>query len=129
MPINLLLIEDNPGDVLLIRESLRCCDVPVHVTISQDGQAAIELLQEFNPDLILLDLRMPRLDGFQVLEAIGRVSIPIVVFTWGTEGTDKALALGAKEVVKKPSDFAPFQKTVCDIVTRWAARIEKVRDQ
>jgi CheY-like chemotaxis protein len=97
--IHLLLIEDNPGDVLLIRESLRQCSLPVDVTIAEDGTLALAMLNgAFKPDLIILDLRIPRLDGFAVLARMPPTDTPIVVFTWGVEDSERALALGAREV-------------------------------
>ena len=65
-PIHLLLIEDSPGDVLLIREALRHGPVPVEVTIAEDGAQALALLNDgLQPDLIILDLSIPRLDGYE----------------------------------------------------------------
>src|SRR5260370_42711150 len=118
--IHLLLVEDNPGDVLLIRESLRQCSVSVDVTIAEDGTRALELLRAgFKADLIILDLNMPRMDGYAVMERLGRISTPIIAFTWSIEGTERALALGAREVMQKPSDFSAFIQAVCRIVDTW----------
>lgn len=115
--IHLLLVEDNPGDVFLVREALRHCSTSVDVTIAGDGQLALTLLSEgFKPDLIILDLNIPKLDGFAVLERIGRGTAPIAVFTCSADGTDRALALGAREVVQKPSEFPAFVEAVCKIV-------------
>src|SRR3981081_1916443 len=107
--IHLLLVEDNPGDVLLIRESLGQCDLSVDVTIAEDGtQALARLNEDFKADLIILDLNIPRMDGYAVLERLGKIKTPIAVFTWATEGANRALELGARQVVQKPSDFAEF---------------------
>jgi CheY-like chemotaxis protein len=120
-PIHLLLVEDNPGDVLLIRESLRHCTVPVDVTIAQDGTLALALLNSgFSPDLIILDLTIPRLDGYAVLERMPPSTVPVLVFTWAVEGTERALRLGAREVVQKPSDFPVFVRSICEMVEKWA---------
>src|SRR5438552_12810639 len=118
--IHLLLVEDNPGDVLLIRESLRQCSVSVDVTIAEDGSQALALLNEgFEADLIILDLNVPRMDGYALMERLGVIDTPIIVFTWSVEGAERALALGAREVVRKPSDFAEFIRAVCGIVETW----------
>ena len=118
--IHLLLVEDNPGDVLLIREALRQCSLPVDVTIAEDGARALQLLRAgFKADLIILDLNMPRIDGYAVMEWLGRISTPIIVFTWSIEAAERALTLGATEVVRKPSDFSAFVEAVCGIVDRW----------
>jgi two-component system, chemotaxis family, response regulator Rcp1 len=118
--IHLLLVEDNPGDVLLIRESLRHCSWPVDVTIAEDGTQALARLNEgIEADLIILDLNLPRMDGYALLERLGVIDIPIVVFSWATEGTQRAIDLGAREIVQKPSDFSEFVQVVCRIVEKW----------
>jgi two-component system, chemotaxis family, response regulator Rcp1 len=118
--IHLLLVEDNPGDVLLIRESLRHCSLPVDVTIAENGtQALARLTEGFKADLIILDLNLPQLDGYALLERLGVIDTPIVVFSWATEGTQRALDLGARDIVQKPSDFAEFVQAVCGIVEKW----------
>src|SRR5258706_13809032 len=118
--IHLLLVEDNPGDVLLVRESLRQCSVLVGVNIAEDGTQAMALLNAgFEADLILLDLNVPRMDGYVFMERLGVIDTPIIVFTWSIEGAERALALGAREVVRKPSDFAEFVLAVCRIVETW----------
>jgi len=118
--IHLLLVEDNPGDVLLVRESLRQCSESVDVTIAEDGTRAVALLSAgFKADLIILDLNIPRMDGYAVMERLGRISTPIIAFTWSVEGAERALALGAREVVQKPSDFSDFIQAVCRIVETW----------
>lgn len=120
-PIHLLLVEDNPGDVLLVRESLRYCSLPVDVTIAEDGTQAQHLLRTgFVPDLIVLDLNVPRMDGYSFLEQSEPSKVPIIVFTWATEGAERALALGARELIRKPSDYAAFVEAVCKIVDNWA---------
>lgn len=121
--MRLLMIEDNPGDVVLVREALRECSLHADVTNAQDGEAALDCLNKgFEPDLIILDLSIPKLDGYRVLERIKPCSAPVVVFTSGTENTARALALGAREVVEKPSDFAAFVKAVSHIVETWVPR-------
>jgi len=118
--IHLLLVEDNPGDVLLIREALRQCSLSVDVTIAEDGARALQLLRAgFKADLIILDLNMPRMDGYAVMEWLGRISTPIIAFTWSIEEAERALTLGAIEVVQRPSDFSAFVEAVCRIVETW----------
>ena len=118
--IHLLLVEDNPGDVLLIREALRQCSLSVDVTIAEDGARALQLLRAgFKADLIILDLNIPRMDGYAVMERLGQISTPIIAFTSSIEGTERAFALGAREIVQKPSDFSAFIETVCRIVDTW----------
>ncbi len=120
-PIHLLLVEDNPADVLLVRESLRQCSLPVDVTIAEDGTQAQDLLNRgFVPDLFIIDLNLPRMDGYAFMEQLRPTETPIVVFTWAIKGAERALTLGAREVIQKPSDYAAFVEAVCKIVDTWA---------
>src|SRR5438477_5993116 len=67
--LHLLLVEDNPADVLMVREGLRASAIPVDVMIAYDGEQALRLLGEmhFKPDFIILDLAIPKFDGLTVL--------------------------------------------------------------
>jgi hypothetical protein len=69
-PVEVLLVEDNEGDVSLVRQSLIECDRPVELTVARDGEEALLLLRasDFQPDLVILDLNIPRLSGLAVLE-------------------------------------------------------------
>jgi two-component system, response regulator len=120
---HLLLAEDNPVDVLLVREALRRSSIAVDVMIAYDGEEALKLLQEpkLKPDLILLDLNIPKVDGFAVLEQHHiDDGPPVVVFTSSTNPADKqrALELGAQDYFVKPVDFHQFLDTVQEIVER-----------
>lgn len=75
------------------------------VAVAPDGGSALELLEEWQPDLVILDIKMPGLDGFQTLERIRqRSSIPVIMLTAKRDATtlNEALALGADDFVKKP---------------------------
>ena len=120
--LHLLLVEDNPSDVLLIREALRRCPVPADVVIAYDGHQALAALGKFRPDLIVLDLNLPRLSGFDVLKAFRNESnIPIAVFTGSDNPADRtaALELGAREYLIKPNSFEGYMSAICDILQRW----------
>lgn len=124
--IQLLLVEDSQGDVLLIRESLRSCRVPVHVTVAEDGAKALWLLSGglLEPDLVILDLNIPRISGLDLLVQYEQKDIPVVVFS-SSENPDhrrQALELGASEYVHKPIDLAEFTVAVCEIVEKWGLR-------
>src|ERR1044071_2977994 len=100
--LHLLLIEDNPANVLLTREGLRQSAVDVDVTIAYDGEQALNILERsgFQPDFIILDLNIPKLNGHAILEhhkfAAGP---PVVVFTGSPDEDDRirALAAGAND--------------------------------
>lgn len=124
--LHLLLIEDNPADVLMFREALRGSPIPADVTIAYDGEQALRLLQEVGPksDFIVLDLSIPKVDGHSILERHKSLSgPPIVVFTSSLNDEDKsrALANGADDYVVKPAGFSAFIQAVQAMVERWAA--------
>ncbi|MGB2711009.1 MAG: response regulator [Conexibacter sp.] len=127
-PIDVLLVEDDPGDTLMIREAFT--DNKVHNTLScvTDGVQAMRFLRregEFaqapRPDLILLDLNLPRMDGRQVLAQIKGdeelCSIPVVVLTTSAAEEDvlRSYQLHANAYVTKPVDFKRFIEVVRQI--------------
>ena len=121
--LRLLLVEDNPSDVALIREAFRRCAVPPYVVIASDGQEALEVLAKFRPDLIVLDLNLPRLSGIDLLKVFKNESrIPIAVFTGSDNPEDRkaALELGAREYLTKPSSFEGYTSAIRDILQRWS---------
>jgi DNA-binding response OmpR family regulator len=118
------LIEDNPVDVFMVREALRPSAIPADVMIAYDGEQALRLLGElqFKPDFVILDLSMPKCDGFTVLERYREQDgPPVVVFTSSRNELEKqrALALGAKDYVTKPTAFKPFVEAVQAMVVHW----------
>jgi CheY-like chemotaxis protein len=123
--LQLLLVEDSPADVLLIRESLMSCSVPVHVTVAYDGAKALSFLNGgFRPDLVILDLNIPKISGLELLEQYHEREIPIVVFSSSQNPQHKKAALerGAREYVHKPIDLEAFKVAVCDMVEKWGMR-------
>lgn len=97
-PVEILLVEDNPGDVRLMRELLLEAKVLNHVTVAGDGEHALALLRGTDghsaplPDLILLDLNLPKRSGQEVLEAVksdpSLRHIPVVILTTSNAETD-----------------------------------------
>jgi two-component system response regulator len=122
--LHLLLIEDNPADVMMVREALRGSDIPADVIIAYDGEQALRLLEEFRSksDFIILDLSIPKGDGHAILERSKSVSgPPIVVFTSSSNGEDRRRALenGASDYVIKPAGFNAFMSAVQGILQKW----------
>jgi CheY-like chemotaxis protein len=122
--LDVLLVEDDPGDAVIIREALRTPSIEQ----VQDGEQALRYLRredEFagarRPDLVLLDLNMPRKDGREVLAEVksdrALCSIPIVVLTtsYAQEDIDRSYALHANAYVTKPTDFDDFVAAVARI--------------
>ena len=120
------VVEDNPADVALIRVVLAGLHLPLTMLVARDGEEALKMLRSpgFLPQLIILDLNMPRVDGQIVLQQYHQKNVPIVVFS-STENkmeVQRALALGAREYVQKPIGFQPYADAVKGIVDRWILR-------
>ncbi|MEW5928838.1 MAG: response regulator [Gemmatimonadota bacterium] len=130
--IEVLLVEDNPGDVRLMREAFWEVDVRHCLHTASDGVEAIDFLRRRDgyaraprPDLIVLDLNLPRKDGREVLAEIKADDrlrhIPVVVLSSSTAAEDVAGAydLHANCYVSKPVDFDEFVNVVRSIETFW----------
>lgn len=131
-PVEILLVEDNPGDVRLTREGLREGRVHNNLTAVPDGVEALAYLRKerqyadvSRPDLILLDLNLPRKDGREVLAEIksdpGLRNIPVVVLTSSQAEEDivKVYGLHANCYVTKPVDLDQFIRVVKSIEDFW----------
>lgn len=130
--IQILMVEDNPGDVRLTREALKGAKVWNEVQVVEDGVAALDYLYRrppyeaaTRPDLILLDLNLPRLDGREVLSRIkddpSLMLIPVVVLTTSQAEEDvlRAYHLRANCYVTKPVDLHQFNRIVLAIEQFW----------
>ncbi|HSV75786.1 MAG TPA: response regulator [Bacteroidales bacterium] len=131
----ILLVEDNPKDVELTVEALLEYNLANSVEVVNDGIGALEYLrfegkfknrQKGNPCVILLDIKMPRMDGIELLEIINQDNnlrtIPVVMLTTSRMEPDlkKCYALGANAYVVKPVDFKDFLTAVRQIGLFWA---------
>ncbi|MCI0601890.1 response regulator [bacterium] len=130
--VEILLVEDNPGDVELTTMALQDAKIINHVTVVEDGLEAMALLHRrgkyataSRPDAILLDLNLPKMDGRAVLAEIKRDedlrTIPVVVLTTSDDDADilKAYDLHANCYVTKPVDVKQFLKVVKSIEDFW----------
>ena len=119
-PAHILLVEDSVGDTLLVQQVLAPCPVAFKLHIARDGEQALQMLADPNLklDLIILDLNLPRITGLGVLERYHSKDIPVMVFTVSWRQTDRefALALGASEYIRKPTDLQVFSDVVCEMV-------------
>lgn len=126
--IEVLLVEDDPGDVLMTREAFQDYKVANQLHVVQDGAEAMAFLRHEGdyagaprPDLVLLDLNLPRMDGREVLQAIkgdpNLASIPVVVLTTSEAEEDvlRSYSLHANAYVTKPVDFERFIEVVRQI--------------
>lgn len=130
MSSSILLVEDNPMDVDLTKRALRRHQLASELVIARDGEEAINLIPrweqgEIPPSLILLDLKLPRLSGLEVLERIKShpsfASIPVVVLTTSRDDGDvkRAYQLGANSYIVKPVDFDKFLEVAAQIELYW----------
>jgi CheY-like chemotaxis protein len=132
--VHILLVEDNPGDVRLTREVLEDGRTPIHLNVVGDGEQAMAFIRregEYQgsprPQLVLLDLNLPRKDGREVLEELKAdpqlCRIPVIVLT--TSGADadilRSYDLHANCFITKPIDFDEFSAVVRSIEDFWLA--------
>jgi two-component system, chemotaxis family, response regulator Rcp1 len=139
-PMEVLLVEDSAGDVRLTREALKDAKVHVHLQVASDGIEAMAFLkregQHVNtprPDLILLDLNLPKKDGRQVLEEIKQdpslKSIPVVILTTSASEADilRSYLLHANCYITKPVDLNGFLDVVKSIDNFWLSVVKLPR--
>jgi chemotaxis family two-component system response regulator Rcp1 len=135
-PVRILIAEDNPGDVRLIREVLRESRIPNEVDVTRDGVETMEFLRRAGPfadarrpGLILLDLSMPRKNGREVLTELktdpGFRRIPVVIMTSssGEDDVINAYDNHANCYVRKPVDFEQFRTVVKKIESFWFSTV------
>jgi len=127
----ILLVEDNPADVCLTQEALKETDIPHHLQVAEDGVLALEYLQQtentdaIRPDIILLDLNMPRMGGHELLERIKSddllKSIPVIILSSSSASEDisRAYALNANCYTRKPMNIDPFIEVIKGIQEFW----------
>jgi chemotaxis family two-component system response regulator Rcp1 len=131
-PVEILLVEDNPGDVRLAQEALRDAKMANNLNVVTDGVEALAYLRREGkhagarrPDLMLLDLNLPKKDGREVLQEVKEDpdlrTIPVVVLTTSDADTDvvRSYELHANAYVRKPVDFDAFIEVVRTIEDFW----------
>jgi len=131
----ILLVEDNPRDEALTRRALKKSNIVNEVVAARDGVEALDYLfgtgkyagrdMSIMPQLILLDLKLPKVNGLQVLQKIREEErtrrLPVVVFTSSSEEEDmiKSYDLGANSYVRKPVDFEQFLEATRQLGLYW----------
>jgi chemotaxis family two-component system response regulator Rcp1 len=131
-PIEILLVEDNPGDIRLTREALRDGKIYNNLYVARDGVEAMAFLRKTGqythaprPDLILLDLNLPRKDGHEVLaevktdENLRRIPVVILTTSQAEEDIIKTYDLHVNCYITKPVDLDQFVKIVKSIEDFW----------
>jgi CheY-like chemotaxis protein len=132
MPLEVLLVEDNPGDVRLVQEAFREARDTIHLHVAVDGVDALAFLRHEGehadsprPDFILLDLDMPRMNGRELLTVMkrdaGLKTIPTAILTVSDDDVDveTSYSLQANCYLKKPLDFTEFKTLVRAINQVW----------
>ncbi len=135
MPLEVLLVEDSPGDVRLTQEAFRAANIAVHLNVASDGIEAMAFLRREGvykdaprPDLTLLDLNMPRMDGREVLAQIKKdavlKTIPIAILTTSESEADiaKSYQLHANCYLCKPVQLNAFENLVKSINDFWLTK-------
>lgn len=123
----ILLVEDDPNDEELILRSLRSLGLEERVEVARNGREALDVLfaSDRPPRLIMLDLKLPKMGGLEVLQALrvdNRTRLtPVVVFTSSIEQTDVLASydLGANSYVRKPVDYREFSDALKQVVGYW----------
>jgi len=137
MPIEVLLVEDSPGDVRLTQEAFRDANWTIHLHVASDGVDAMAFLRQQGthvdaprPDLILLDLNLPRMDGREVLANIkgddSLKSIPTIILTTSEAETDivDSYQLQANCYLSKPVQLDAFESLVRSINDFWLTQVK-----
>jgi chemotaxis family two-component system response regulator Rcp1 len=136
-PVEVLLVEDNPGDVRLTREAFRDSRVPTNMHVATDGVEAMDFVKrrgKFSvaprPDIILLDLNLPRKDGREVLEELKKdddlKSIPVVILTTSRsqEDIERTYRSHANCYITKPVDLDQFLRVMRTIEDFWLTLVK-----
>ena len=136
-PLEVLLVEDSPGDVRLTREAFKDAESPVRLHVASDGVEAMEFLNQVGnhadaprPDFIVLDLNLPKMDGREVLARIkgdeSLRTIPTVILTTSDAEPDivRSYQLQANAYLTKPVQLDAFESLVKSINDFWLARVK-----
>jgi two-component system, response regulator len=131
----ILLVEDNPDDVQLTLRALKKSKIMNDVVVAQDGVEALDYLfgtgkyagrdTKIMPQVVLLDLKMPKMDGLEVLQRIRKEGqtklLPVVVLTTSSEDQDRveSYKLGANSYIRKPVDFNQFAEAINQLGLYW----------
>jgi CheY-like chemotaxis protein len=136
-PIEILLVEDNAGDIRLAVEAFKDAQLPNHVSVVRDGEEALAFLRKQGdysdaprPEFILLDLNMPKKDGREVLREVktdaALKTIPIIVLTTSVAPIDivQSYDLQANGYIEKPADYDEFLELIRQLDTLWFSVVQ-----
>ena len=134
---SILLVEDNSDDELLTIRGLRRGNVTNPIQVARDGEEALSILfsAEVLPCVVLLDIKLPKLDGLEVLQRLRAHErtrlLPVVILTSSSQQRDiiESYSLGANSYVRKPVDFEQFAKAVVQLGLYWSLLNEPLPDE
>lgn len=137
VPIEILLVEDNPGDIRLTQEGFKECRVQNELHVVKDGVEAMDFLTQSGehenaprPDLILLDLNLPKMTGHEILAEIKKDgdlrSIPVIVLTTSSTHEDilASYDLQASSFITKPVEFTKFLEVLKELELYWLSVVK-----
>lgn len=143
IPVEILLVEDNPNDAALAVRALTKKHLSNHIEVVEDGEEALDFLfhrgkfatraEQTLPRVVFLDLKLPKISGIEVLKEIraneATAKLPVVIVTSSKEDPDivSAYEYGANSYVVKPVDFESFYKAVSDMGMYWLVLNEPPR--
>lgn len=131
--MNILYIDDDTEDMEIFREALACVSPDTVLNTASDGLEGLKILEELTvrPDLIFLDINMPRMNGKQFLiqlrQTLGIRTIPVIIYstTSHNEEIEAFKKLGAYKFVNKPADFAKLKQLLVNIITKEATCLDE----
>jgi CheY-like chemotaxis protein len=136
-PAHILLVEDNEGDILLAAEAVSEISIANTISVVKDGWQAIQFLEkkenysaESSPDIILLDINLPKMNGLEVVRHIKTSPhlrhIPVIIFTTSASARDISQSYEnyANCFITKPVEVGDFLRTIASIVTFWVSIVQ-----
>lgn len=126
-PVRVLVVDDSPEDVMIAQRAFKASRVANELTIARDGQEAVDMMQNgaAPPELVLLDIKLPRLNGHEVLKRVRSDSrlatLPVVMLSASQRREDvvESYRLGANSYIQKPVAFGRFQEILEVFATYW----------
>lgn len=122
-PLEVLIVEDSDGDAALMSQVVEEYPASINIHLARDGEEALNMLMSstFRPDLIILDLSLPKISGDDVLARYQPRRAPVIIFTSFRSDTSERLALelGASEVVAKPTNLSDYVGAIRRMLKRW----------
>ena len=126
-PVRVLIVEDSPDDVAIARRAFKASRVATELVVARDGQEAVDVMLNgsIRPELVLLDIKLPRLNGHEVLKRVRAddrlAMLPVIMLSASQRQADvlESYRLGANSYIQKPVAFGRFQEVLEIFATYW----------